>query len=295
MPSGPLHQRTLLIDRGFPARIRPLGPCPTLGDSRTVNGVTTLGLDYSAGRIAGAAIRDAGYSYVMRYLWFPGQGHAYLTADEAQDLLGAGVAIGPIFESTADRAAQGWDAGVADANTAAGQLNTVGAPGDQVVYFAVDFDASEGQQGAINDYFRGAASVLGAGRVAAYGGYWPISRLFDAGLIAYGWQTAAWSGGNVDNRISLFQRIGTSNVAGIDCDINELYKPAGLWGGEDDVAWNDQLPNPAYKQDQPGTGLPTYSAADWLTHTNVKVDALTAKVDELSNKLDKLLDGLNKG
>jgi len=192
-----------------------------------------LGLDYSAARIPGQAIKDAGYAFVMRYLWFPGQQHAYLTAEEARDLRAAGISIGPIFESTANRAAQGYGAGVVDARTAIDQLAKVGAPPDCAIYFTVDFDASEGVQGAINDYFRGAASVVGADRVAAYAGYWPLKRLFDAGLIKYGWQTVAWSGMNLDQRrTALFQSGEQDSVAGVECDVNELYSPAGLWGQE---------------------------------------------------------------
>ena len=194
--------------------------------------MTTLGLDYSAGRIPGAAIRDAGYGFVMRYLWFPGQQHAFLTADEALDLRAAGIAIGPIFESTASRAAQGWDAGVADANTAVEQLEAVGAPTDQVIYFTIDFDAAEDVQGAINDYFRGAASVVGVDRVGCYGGFWPLSRVFNRRLTRYGWQTLGWSGGNREQRAALYQNGKRTSIAEIDCDVNELTGPAGLWGQE---------------------------------------------------------------
>lgn len=189
-----------------------------------------LGLDYSAGRIPGTAIRDAGYKFVMRYLWFPGQQHAYLNPEEARDLRAAGVAIGPIFESTAERAAQGYAAGAADAHTAAEQLADVGAPADQAIYFTVDFDAPEGVQGAINDYFRGAASVVGVDRVGCYSGFFPLARLLNGGLTRYGWQTLGWSGGNREPRAALFQNGNVTSVAGVKCDINELTGPAGLWG-----------------------------------------------------------------
>jgi hypothetical protein len=197
-----------------------------------------IGLDYSAGRISGVDVADAGHKFVMRYLWFPGQRHAYLTAEEARDLRAAGIAIGLIFESIANRAVQGWDAGVADANIAAAQLADVGAPADQVIYFTIDFDASEGQQPAIDDYFRGAASVVGIDRVGCYAGYWPLSRLLDSGLVRYGWQTLAWSGDNREARAALFQNGDQATVGGVECDINELSGPAGLWGSdtkEDDV------------------------------------------------------------
>lgn len=200
------------------------------------------GLDYSAGRISGTDVVDAGHKFVMRYLWFPGQQHAYLTADEAADLRAAGIAIGPIFESTAERAAQGWDAGVMDANTAVTQLADVGAPADQVIYFTIDFDASEEQQSAINDYFRGAASVVGIDRVGCYAGYYPLSRLLDGALTRYGWQTLAWSGGNREARATLFQNGEQATVGGVECDINELTGPAGLWGfdtEEGDMAVSD--------------------------------------------------------
>ncbi|RJQ79969.1 N-acetylmuramoyl-L-alanine amidase [Pseudonocardiaceae bacterium YIM PH 21723] len=55
---------------------------------------------------------------------------------------------------------------------------------------------------------------------------------------------------------------------------------------EDDVSWNDQLPNPNYRKDTPGTGQPTYAAGDWLVYNNVKTDQVSAKLDALTEKVN---------
>jgi hypothetical protein len=249
---------------------------------------TTLGLDYSAGRIPGTAIRDAGYSFVMRYLWFPGQQHAFLTADEAQDLRAAGIAIGPIFESTASRAAQGWDAGVADAHTAVDQLGAVGAPADQVIYFTIDFDASEGVQGAINDYFRGAASVVGVDRVGCYSGFFPLARLLNGGLTRYGWQTLAWSGGNREQRAPLFQNGNVTSVAGVECDINELTGPAGLWGGEGGGVSADDVTKGLFD-----TRVDGRNVYDWFIQLRQEQGDLTVRVLEAIKTLEAKVEALS--
>jgi hypothetical protein len=83
----------------------------------------------------------------------------------------------------------------------------------------------------INDHFDGVASVLGLARTAAYGGFYPIKRLFDAGKIAYGWQTFAWSGGQWDPRAQLRQVRNGVTIAGADCDIDEAQvQDFGQWG-----------------------------------------------------------------
>ena len=57
----------------------------------------------------------------------------------------------------------------------------------------------------VASYFRGVNSVLGVNRTGGYGGYWTINRLFNSGLIRFGWQTSAWSGGLWDPRAQLQQ------------------------------------------------------------------------------------------
>jgi len=189
--------------------------------------MTVLGLDYAGGRPGGAAIRAAGYGFVVRYLTdggpsLPGK---LLTPAEYRDLQSSGVAVVVNWEATADRMRAGHAAGLADAQAADRTARSVGHPDDRPIYFSCDFDAAPDDQAAIDEYLRGAATVIGPSRVGIYGGYWPVSRALSNGTAAWAWQTGAWSGGNVDSRIHMYQRIGAITVGGVECDINEARQP----------------------------------------------------------------------
>lgn len=192
-----------------------------------------LGLDYSAGRPSGAAIRAAGYGFVVRYLDNGlDSGRVNINAAEFADLRAAGVAVALVWESQAERAAQGRAAGEADAAAALAAASAIGASG-WPIYFAVDFDLPDygpasadarAKLGPVGAYLLACQNTVLPWRMGVYGGYWAVSRALDAGLTRYAWQTAAWSGGHVDGRIHLFQRIGTVTVAGTACDVNEQHQ-----------------------------------------------------------------------
>lgn len=201
------------------------------------------GLDYAGGRPNPAAIRSAGYTFVVRYLSsggasLPGK---LLTPDEADGLRAAGVEIVSNWETTADRMRDGWSAGAGDASAALAQVLRCGGRQDRPIYFSADWDVSEDEQAQVDDYLRGAASVLGPEWVGIYGGYWPVSRALDSGTARWGWQAQAWSGGNVDPRAQLLQlnNDGYAWIGSIQCDINEAAVPDyGQWSyvKEDKVA-----------------------------------------------------------
>ncbi|TDD57870.1 DUF1906 domain-containing protein, partial [Actinomadura rubrisoli] len=119
-----------------------------------------FGVDYAWGRPGVAALKRAGVKFVCRYLSHDTTGKN-LTRAEADELSGAGLWLVVVWESAASRALAGRDAGEADAKDAAGQAASLGMPDGRPIYFAVDFDATEEQQGAINAYLDGAASVIG--------------------------------------------------------------------------------------------------------------------------------------
>lgn len=182
-----------------------------------------LGLDYAGGLPGGRAIAAAGYGFVVRYLSpggpkLPGK---LLTQTEYADLTAHGVAVVLNWETTADRMKDGHDAGVTDAQRAEAQLRLVGHPSTRPIYFSADWDATEADQLAIDEYLRGAASVIGDERVGVYGGYWVVKRCLDNGSARWAWQTGAWSGGNRDPRAHIYQRIGYQTVGGVECDVNE--------------------------------------------------------------------------
>jgi Rv2525c-like, glycoside hydrolase-like domain/Putative peptidoglycan binding domain len=179
------------------------------------------GLDYSDyPHPSTAAIKADGASFVCRYV------SDYAPADtcgknllpgEKDVLLGAGISIVVVHESTASRMLGGASAGTTDAQYAEAVVKALGMAGIPV-YFACDWDASSAQQAAINGYLDGAAAVIGRGRTGIYGGYYPVSRALDAGKATYGWQTYAWSGGQWDTRAQLRQVQNDVTVGGASCD-----------------------------------------------------------------------------
>ena len=191
------------------------------------------GVDYSFARPSPSGLHGAGYTFAARYFSYDNSGtHGKILFEgEANALLAAGVDIVSNWEYAADDALGGYNAGVNDAKVAEGQAAAAGAPAARPIYFSVDFDATPGQQAPINDYMDGVASVLGRTRTGAYGGYYVIKRLFDAGKITWGWQTYAWSGGQWDPRAQLRQIQNGVTIAGGDCDIDEAEADDfGQWG-----------------------------------------------------------------
>lgn len=182
------------------------------------------GLDYSWARPGGARIKNAGFQFVVRYIPYPGNGGKGLERPELDDLRANGIAVAVVYESWAARALEGREAGKQDARTSQDQINRIGLDNDMPVYFAVDFDANEFQQGAIDEYLRGAAEILGIDRVGVYAGYHVIKRCKANGTASYLWQTYAWSGGNVHPDIHLYQYLNGQNVNG-SVDFNENKKP----------------------------------------------------------------------
>lgn len=162
-------------------------------------------LDYSFARPDPAQIVSEGFGGVMRYL-SPNAGKN-LTNEECNNLRSHGLAIGLVWEWYANRANEGKQAGVEDARAALNQARDLGFPDYCPIYFAVDWDASEAQQGNINNYFEGVREVFSGRKLGVYGGYYVVKRLFDAQLINYGWQTYAWSGGQWDPRAQLRQTL----------------------------------------------------------------------------------------
>lgn len=163
------------------------------------------GVDYSWARPGGAALKAAGKTFVVRYLYGDGQGGKGLDAVEVTDLRAHGLAIAVVYESSANRALSGRAAGQADARAAQAQLAPVGLPTDLPIYFGVDFDASASQQAAIDNYLRGVADVIGAARVGVYAGIGPIQRAQANQTATWFWQTYAWSGGRIASGIHLYQ------------------------------------------------------------------------------------------
>src|SRR5213080_4861843 len=98
------------------------------------------GLDYSAGRIPGSAIKQAGFDFVIRYVDDPARGLSskHVSPDEFRDLVAAGVTVWLVFEIDINDALGGFNAGVANAKSARAGADWIGYPPGGVIFMACD-------------------------------------------------------------------------------------------------------------------------------------------------------------
>ncbi len=198
----------------------------TLGSGVTGPG---FGVDYAWARPSPASLEADGYGFAARYLSYDTTGKN-LSAGEADALIGAGLDVVANWEWGGQDSLQGYGRGVQEAQAAESQAKADGQPAGRPIYFSIDFDAQPSQQGTINAYFDGVASVIGRSRTGAYGGYGVISRLFDDGKITWAWQTYAWSYGQWDSRAHLRQiENGIGPGGEMDKD-QSMVSDFGQWG-----------------------------------------------------------------
>lgn len=200
-----------------------------------------LGCDYTAGP-SPTVLKAADIRFVGRYLSTPGN-PKNLTAAEAEALHAAGIDIAVIFETTGTSALGGGKAGRQDALLALQAANKLGIPNGVAIYFAVDYDATDydpaqpespatarKKLGPIANYFASISRALDGYHVAGYGSYYVIERLFDAGLIRYGMQAYAWSGGQWDGRAQIEQYQNGASIGGHSVDLDRATsRDFGQW------------------------------------------------------------------
>ncbi len=176
-----------------------------------------------------------GYKFVCRYLSGDPSGGKDITASEQSDLEAAGIDVVLNWETTGTDASNGYNAGVSDATAAKSEAESVGQPLNRPIYFSIDFDAQSGDAAAINEYFKGVASVIGVSRTGVYGGYYIVNELFNAGLVTWGWQTYAWSNGAWDSRAQLRQVQNGVDNGQLDADTG-MVPDFGQYGPGSPVA-----------------------------------------------------------
>lgn len=198
----------------------------------------TSTVDYSYSYVGADVIAGAGHAGAERYMGTDGR---CLTVPERDELLAAGVGIGLIFESGADRSLTGgyWG-GVDDAAWANRCADDVGAPWVPIRY-ATDYHAQPHEiDGPITDYYRGVADYDGR-PPRVYGGAPVIDRMCAALGYGPGWQAAAasWSNYMLSPNADLLQEVeqvwgGAADTNIVLCPDNEID---WLWGREGD--WFD--------------------------------------------------------
>lgn len=192
----------------------------------------TLLIDCAWTKPAPHAVKAAGYVGVIGYISHDNTGKD-MSAAQAKAYRKAGLFVGFVFETTAGEAKRGRAAGVGDRVFAESQAKARGYPTGCVIFYAVDFDATP-KATEVLPYFGG----VGAGDAYPSGVYGEddvVEAVLAAGKVRYGWQTVAWSQGELNKHAHLFQRnTRTHAIKGVKSsgyDEDVLLKPLPLWGG----------------------------------------------------------------
>jgi hypothetical protein len=217
----------------------------------------SFGVDYAwrSGSLSAfiKALKAANVTFVCRYLSHSSGKN--LTHDEAKALTAAGISIVCVWETTAERSLAGHAAGAQDAKDALAEAKACGMPDGRPIYFAVDFDASAGQEPAISTYLDGAASVLGKSGCGPYGGYAVVKHALDGDHCRWAWQTYAWSGGKWDTRAQLQQYSNDHVIGGVGLDYDRSQRSDfGQWR----IGWTPNVtptPDPTPQEDDMPSGM----------------------------------------
>lgn len=189
-----------------------------------------FGIDYSFGSgLSVNTMKAAGVRFVCRYLsWQPNPKN--INQPEFTNLVHGGMFVVFVWEGTGRDLVGGFHGGSHDAQEANRQVAALGAHGCPIYFAPADYDVPPGDQGMINSYLDGAASIVGRGRTGYYGGYYPLKRAADGGHAHYLWQTYAWSGGNVDHRAHLYQYQNACRMGPAEVDFDKSFAAdCGWW------------------------------------------------------------------
>ncbi|TDV54208.1 uncharacterized protein DUF1906 [Actinophytocola oryzae] len=183
-------------------------------------------LDYSANRLHGTTIKNAGYTGVIRYIDSPTRlATKHTDQNEYRSHLAAGLAVLLVMQTTTTASDGGFSVGRAHARRALAGADHLGYQGP--IFFTNDRTTLPNPS-AWKSYLDGAASVLGIGRVGAYG----FRNAMD---VAVGHATYFWQAGrrsDVAPHTHIWQDNNTQvKVGGITCDRNLVLKGIGSVGG----------------------------------------------------------------
>ena len=190
-----------------------------------------------------AALRSAGYEFVMRYL-YDYDDPKRLTREELEAAWAAGLSVGCWFETSEGAVLDGYARGADHARRALNELDLLGLPEDLPICFCIDIDASASQlAGSCRRYFEGARSILPLAQVGVYGGYKSVEYICGAGLASFAVQTEAWSRFNSKGALaangtltwSKYAQIrqwtvnGPGFIGGVACDGLDMVKELPLY------------------------------------------------------------------
>lgn len=260
-------------------------------------------LDYSAAKLSGATIRNTSVgpagekaTGVIRYIDAPNLlGTKHTSLAEYRDHIANGLQVRLVHQGTTTDADGGYDAGRNRAIRAKAGADYLGYGGP--IFFCND-RTTVPNAAAWRAYLDGAASVLGVGRVGAYG-------FFNAMDLAVGHASFFWQAGrrsDVRGQTNAWQDNNTQvTVGGITCDRNLILKAIA---GDTNVALDQNDLNsikgivdgaswwygPRFRGNENYAQVVTGAAADSAT-AKADVKAALAAVAALAAKVDGLQSG----
>jgi len=211
--------------------------------------MSTEGVDYAWQVPDPRLLYAAGKRFVVRY-GGPGSDGKQLHPVEARALTAAGLAIVANAEGSAAGLA-GRSVGVAWARSADEHFRSCGMPTDRPIYFSADFDVTAARWPGVAEALRGAASVIGPGRVGVYGSHDAVVWARRDRVAAWFWQTYAWSSHTVNGKSvvqwapgnHLEQYRNGVTLAGATLDLDRaLTVDYGQWPAPAIVAGNSKTP-----------------------------------------------------
>jgi hypothetical protein len=182
--------------------------------------VMAFGVDYSFARPNLDKLKEAGVTFIVRYLWPNTTGSKGLSRAEYDQIKARGMNVVYVYEEDGSELTGGGPAGIRVAQRAKQIIAQQGLP-MQPIYFAIDHDYSGPALAACVEAVKAASTVLGAGMTGIYGGYNHIVSMQAARACGFFWQTYAWSGGRVATGIHLYQYRNGQNVGGGSVDFCE--------------------------------------------------------------------------
>lgn len=172
-----------------------------------------------------ASFKANGYDFVARYL-VPVRYCKALTKEEADIIQAAGLKIVSVFETTADRALAGYQAGLRDGLTVKQCAADVSQPEGSTIYFAVDFNPTPDQMQTVIEYIHGCNDATSTYSTGIYGSFEVVNAVKAAGAASHLWQTYAWSGCQLaDCQIFQWQN-------GEQYDDDKSFGCEGWWGAD---------------------------------------------------------------
>ena len=178
-------------------------------------------------------IKAAGFGGVALYYFNTSQYKKQLTRDAAEKLSAAGLWIVSIYENGSPTSADYFSAGKGafDGGIAVQRAEAAGQPKGTWIYPTVDYDASQNDLLAIEEYFRAFnAKVTGAGyKTGVYGSGLVCRTLKTAGIVSKTWltQSHGWAGYGQWLQFADMVQGHVTSLFGVDADLDTSAASGG--------------------------------------------------------------------